>query len=182
MTKKVDEAVDVILDKINQICGKFGLNNIMAQLYAILYFSNKPLSLDEMMDRLKISKASVSINIRNLERYNAVRKVWVKGTRKDYYEAETDIRKVAFDRVRSMFSGRLNEVNDMIDSSEHTLNGIQNSPDKNAEDLKVFKERLQKIIELRDTANFVLNLVNSGNMSAMFSSGKTGEENKNRKA
>jgi len=84
MNEDLVKAQDVFLQKINKICRDFGLNNIMAQLYAILYFSKEPLSLNDMLERLKISKGSVSINIRALERYGAVRRIWVKGSRKDY--------------------------------------------------------------------------------------------------
>src|SRR3989338_5100918 len=102
MNDKLLKAQDLFLDKINNICNKFGLNNIMAQLYVMLYFNNNPLSLDDMVERLKISKGSASVNIRALERYGAVRQVWVKGSRKDYYEAEPDISKIIFDRTKSM--------------------------------------------------------------------------------
>ena len=79
MSEELEKAQDGLLGKLNQLCAKFGLNNIMAQLYTILYLQNKPMSLDEMVERLKISKGSVSTNIRSLERYGAVRKVWIKG-------------------------------------------------------------------------------------------------------
>src|SRR3989338_5938972 len=114
MNENLTNAQDVFLNEINQICSKFGLNNIMAQLYAILYLSDKPLSLDDMVDRLRISKGSASINIRALERYGAVRRVWIKGSRRDYYEAEADIVKVVVGRIRSMVNGRLTELEHMI--------------------------------------------------------------------
>ena len=61
MPYTIEDAQDDILGKINQVCGKFGLNNIMAQLYAVLYLNNKQLSLSELAARLKISKGSASI-------------------------------------------------------------------------------------------------------------------------
>ena len=42
----------------------------------------------EISNRLGVSKSNISINIRMLEEYGLVRKVWVKGSRKDYYAAE----------------------------------------------------------------------------------------------
>ena len=99
MNEKMEKAQDMLLEKVNKFCREFGLNNIMAQLYAILYFSKKPLSLDDMVERLKISKGSASVNIRILERDGIVRRIWVKGSRKDYYEAEIDISKVILERI-----------------------------------------------------------------------------------
>ena len=150
----------MFLEKINSICNKFGLNNIMAQLYAILYLSERPLSLDDMVERLKISKGSASINMRALERYGAVRQVWVKGSRKDYYEAEVDIAKVVLDRIRSMAQGRLSEVDDMI-KSYHKALGLVGSDRKDEEgSVKVFRERLAQLERLYDEAKSMFDLFN----------------------
>ncbi len=68
----------------------FGFGRFAGQLFALLYLSSKPLCLDEIAKELGVSKASVSGTVRQLERWAAVKRVWVKGDRKDYYEAETD--------------------------------------------------------------------------------------------
>ena len=68
----------------------FGLGRILGQLYALLYLSPRPICLDEIVDELKVSKASVSTTVRQLERWTAVKRVWIRGDRRDYYEAETD--------------------------------------------------------------------------------------------
>ncbi len=43
-----------------------------------------------MVKRLKISKGDASLNIRELERLGIVKKIWIRGDRKDFYEAELD--------------------------------------------------------------------------------------------
>jgi DNA-binding transcriptional regulator GbsR (MarR family) len=161
MNEKLTQAQDIILDRINYICGRFGLNNIMAQLYAILYLSDETMSLDEMAERLKISKGSVSINIRALERYGAARKVWIKGSRKDYYEAEDDIVKVILDRARSMAKNRLSEVDAMVSASEQALSSIDVSSEEEKQSTEVFKKRMTKLKELYDKAQTLFNLLNS---------------------
>jgi len=162
MNKNLADAQDVFLGKVNQICNKFGLNNIMAQIYAILYLSDRPLSLNDMVERLKISKGSASINIRALERYGTVRKVWVKGSRKDYYEADTDIIKVIMNRVRSMAQKRISEIDDMLKSSYQILNSVNSSDKEEEEAMKVFKERLDKLKSLHSQMQSIFNLFNSG--------------------
>ena len=161
MTEELIKAQDVFLDRINHICSKFGLNNIMAQLYVILYFSSVPMSLDDMVKRLKISKGSASVNMRALERYGAVQRVWVKGSRKDYYEAETDISKVIKDRVKSMASSRLLAVNEMISSSSNMLSSASVESNTEDESVKVFKERLAKLKNLYEQAQAMFELFNA---------------------
>lgn len=64
------------------------INRVGGQIYALLFLSEEPLSLDDIADRLGVSKSNVSINVRMLEDYRLVCRVWVKGSRRDYYAAE----------------------------------------------------------------------------------------------
>ena len=161
MTEKLEKAQDIFLDKISQMCGKFGLNNIMAQLYTILYLVDKPLSLDDMVDRLKISKGSASVNIRALERYGVVKKVWVKGSRKDYYRSEQDISKVIIDRIKSTAKSRLGEIDDMVNSSYNAINSIKPSNKEEKEAIKKFKHRIDEVKKLYNKTRSIFNLFNS---------------------
>jgi DNA-binding transcriptional regulator GbsR (MarR family) len=162
MNKDLVKAQDILLDRINQVCKKFGLNNIMAQLYAILYLNNEVLSLDDMVERIKISKGSASVNIRALENYGAVKKVWIKGSRKDYYQADTDIVRVIMDRVKLIGKLRLSEIDEMIKSSSKVLNTA--SPSDKDEDaaIRVFKQRLEKLKAFHRQAQSLFDLINSG--------------------
>ena len=163
MNENLIRTQDILLEKLNSLCRDFGLNNVMAQLYTILYFSHKPLSLNDMLERLKISKGSVSVNIRALERYGVVRRIWVKGSRKDYYEAETDIAKVVIDRIRAMSQRRMSEFNEMMES---VYKGLELSPvsgsGKDDEAAKVFKQRMGSLRKLQTKAQTVFDLLNSG--------------------
>ena len=94
MSDSVHELQHGTMETMGRITSFWGFSKIMGQLYGLLYLSPKPLTLDEMAENLSISKGNVSINIRALERWNMVRQVWVKGDRKDFYEAETDFWKI----------------------------------------------------------------------------------------
>ena len=71
----------------------FGLSRLFGQIYVLLYLSPEPMCLDVLTAQLGVSKASISITCRQLESWGAVRCVWVKGDRRDFYQAETDIGK-----------------------------------------------------------------------------------------
>lgn len=94
MTNHVHELQHGTMETMGKITAFWGFSKIMGQLYGLLYLSPKSLTLDEMAESLSISKGNVSINIRALERWNMVRQVWIKGDRKDFYEAETDFWKI----------------------------------------------------------------------------------------
>ncbi|MBL8156890.1 MAG: helix-turn-helix domain-containing protein, partial [Anaerolineae bacterium] len=81
-----------MLDGLGQLASYFGFSKVMGQLYGALLLSAEPLSLDDLVELLDISKASVSMNLRTLEHMGMVRQVWVRGRggRRKFYEAETD--------------------------------------------------------------------------------------------
>ncbi|HSM57562.1 MAG TPA: helix-turn-helix domain-containing protein [Candidatus Sulfomarinibacteraceae bacterium] len=80
----------------------FGFSEVMGRLYGTLLLSPTPLSLDELAERLQISKGSVSMNMRSLERWGMAQEVWMRGERKKYYEAEPDLWQV----MRNVLNGR----------------------------------------------------------------------------
>lgn len=86
----LEEAVDTFIEGAGQVSAALlgMINKVGGQIYALLYLNEEPLSLDDISEKLCVSKSNVSINIRLLEESNLVRKVWVKGSRKDFYAAE----------------------------------------------------------------------------------------------
>jgi DNA-binding transcriptional regulator GbsR (MarR family) len=69
----------------------FGLPRLMGYIVAVLLQSDEPVSLDEITEELQVSKGPVSQIMRRLREHNLVQRVWVPGSRRDYYRAEPDI-------------------------------------------------------------------------------------------
>ena len=93
-----------MLDGLGQLAAYFGFSKVMGQLYGALLLSADPLSLDDLVELLDISKASVSMNLRTLEHMGMVRQVWVRGQsgRRKFYEAETDFWQI----ISNILAGR----------------------------------------------------------------------------
>lgn len=152
MNKNLEVAREKFLGTVGRISYVFGLNKFVAQLYALLYLSRKPLSLDEIAQMLGVSKGNVSINIRELEKWGAVRKIWVRGSRKDYYEADHQIQKVFTKKLKSAIEKRLAEVSEMIaefNSIIKSTNGKLTEEEK--EVAKGYLERIKKIEAFKNT-------------------------------
>jgi len=79
LTNDLQIVHDSMLDGLGQLADYFGFSTVMGQLFGTLLLSAEPLSLDDMTARLGMSKASVSTNMRSLERMGMVRQVWVRG-------------------------------------------------------------------------------------------------------
>src|SRR5689334_15803537 len=72
----------------------WGVNRTMAQIHALLITVTRPLTTDEIMDDLKISRGNANMNLRELCGWGLIRSVIRKGERKEYFEAEKDVWKM----------------------------------------------------------------------------------------
>ncbi|MDF2934816.1 MAG: transcriptional regulator [Paenibacillaceae bacterium] len=79
-----------IIESIGKNMDLYGINLSIGHLYGLLFFQDKPMTLDEMTEAMKMSKTSMSTGVRTLVDLKMVNKVWEKGARKDLYEVEMD--------------------------------------------------------------------------------------------
>lgn len=79
-----------VIESIGQNMDLYGINLSIGHLYGLLFFQNKPMTLDEMREAMEMSKTSMSTGVRTLVDLKMVNKVWEKGARKDLYEVEMD--------------------------------------------------------------------------------------------
>lgn len=79
----------------------FGLNPLMGRIVALLIISKDPQSLDDITEKLEMSKGPISQICRRLKERNLIEKVWIPGDRKDYYKATEDIFGQAFENQKT---------------------------------------------------------------------------------
>ncbi len=99
----------------------FGVNRLMGQVYVLLYLSPEPLCLDQIAEGLGVSKASVSIICRQLGGFGAIKRVWVKGDRKDYYRAVTDVGSLINGGILDVLAKKLDSARVQIERSLELL-------------------------------------------------------------
>ena len=84
-----DPAEQAILDDFVEHMGILGedgqMPRIAGRLLGLFLIETKPLSLRDLADRLKVSKASVSTNTRLLAAAGMIERVSIPGDRQDYY-------------------------------------------------------------------------------------------------
>jgi DNA-binding transcriptional regulator GbsR (MarR family) len=157
MSDTVHELQHGTMETMGRITSFWGFSKIMGQLYGLLYLSPESLTLDEMAENLSISKGNVSINIRALERWNMVRQVWVKGDRKDFYEAETDfwkiVRGVLKEREKKEFDQALGSINGLRKRGEEIHKKAKSADSAFAVD------RLKKLEDFISTMDQVVGMV-----------------------
>jgi DNA-binding transcriptional regulator GbsR (MarR family) len=99
--EELRRARDLGVDACGRIAEFWGFTRTMGRAFGLLYLSHEPLPQAEIQTRLDISAGSASMTLAALGRWGVVHRVWVRGTRREHYQAETDFWK--------MISGVLNE-------------------------------------------------------------------------
>lgn len=88
----------------------WGINRTMAQIHALLLVSPDPLSAEDVMEGLNISRGNVNMNLRELIDWGLVQKVLIPGERKEFFSAEKDIWKVARQIVKERKKRELDQL------------------------------------------------------------------------
>jgi HTH-type transcriptional regulator, glycine betaine synthesis regulator len=110
------------------------------QIYGLLFLSPKPLSLDDFVATLSISKGSASIGTRQLAGWGAIRQVWVPGDRRDHFEAVGDLGQL----LRASYS---EFVKPRLNSSEQRLAAIFGQLEKDVDQGSLSKEEYKFCME-----------------------------------
>lgn len=117
----IDSARLELIEAGGRTVQAFGLNRLLGQIYTLLYLHPDPLCLDDIADSLSVSKASVSISCRQLAGWGAVRQVWLRGDRKDYYTAETDTRTLLNSGILESFRKKLDSAERQLEHTRQTI-------------------------------------------------------------
>lgn len=84
-------AVEQFILRWGDMGGQWGVNRSVAQIQALLYLSDRPLTAEDIADSLGMARSNVSNSIRELINWKLIRRVPVLGDRRDHYEAEADL-------------------------------------------------------------------------------------------
>ncbi|WP_426429473.1 GbsR/MarR family transcriptional regulator [Winogradskyella sp. HB-48] len=92
---KYQEAKEKFISTWGSLGTLWGINKAMAQIQALLFISTKPLSMEDIMEELQISRGNTSMNLRQLIDWGIVTKVLVSGERKEFFTTEKDVQELA---------------------------------------------------------------------------------------
>lgn len=153
---------DSMLNGLGQLSDYFGFSKVMGQLYTSVLLSPEPLCLDDFVERLDISKASVSTNLRTLEHLGMVRRVWSKdrSDRRKFYEAETDFWQI----ITNVLAGREmrdveRAISTMDDNAAILREAMPNMTEDNRELAELYLERIEQIEALFRFAQLILKTI-----------------------
>jgi DNA-binding transcriptional regulator GbsR (MarR family) len=144
------------MSELNEIKEKFilhwgeqgslwGINRTMAQVHALLFVSPEPLSANQIMEELQISRGNVSMALRELMAWGLVSRVHIKGERREFYTTEKDVwmmfRIIARERKKR-------EVDPTIEVLRESVNRLNQMPDAEG---KYEREQIKNLLDFFET-------------------------------
>lgn len=122
MSKSLTKIKEDFTQGLSQISRFWGFPKGMGAIFAVIYLSPTPLSLDEIVQETGLTKGAISTEIRALARMGLVHRSSKLADRKDYYEAETDfyaaIRSILKERQNSEFDRAIRSVRETLETME----------------------------------------------------------------
>src|SRR5437588_6868368 len=89
--KKLPPVVERFILHWGDMGDEWGVNRSVSQIHGLLYLAEEPMTAEDIADTLGMARSNVSNSIKELLSWNLIRRVPVRGDRRDHFEAETDI-------------------------------------------------------------------------------------------
>jgi len=142
------EAKEKFISTWGSLGSLWGINKAMAQIQSLLFISVKPLSMEEIMEELKISRGNTSMNLRQLIDWGIVTKELVPGERKEYFSTEKDVQELA--RIVAKERSR-REIQPVI----KILDEVSNIKDDGSAETKELIKQTKALHDLAETADTI---------------------------
>ncbi|MFL0089362.1 GbsR/MarR family transcriptional regulator [Tenacibaculum maritimum] len=130
----------------------WGINKTMAQVHALLLVSTTPLSAENIMEALKISRGNVNMNVRALIDWGIVRKEFIAGERKEFFVADKDIWEL-FKQITKERKKR--EIEPVL----KILQELQDEVEETSEEVIKFKKVMRDLSSVTTKVNGILDKV-----------------------
>ena len=150
---KLPEAKQQFISSWGAFGTHWGINRTMAQVHALLLVSPDPLTQDDIMEELNISRGNTNMNIRELINWGLVERVILTGERKEYFTAEKDIWKVVKQIVKERKKRELEPMMQLLDKLEDV------EGDKKDKKVKTFVDTVSSIKRLGLQADKTLDVM-----------------------
>lgn len=138
----------------------WGINKTMARMHALLMIAEKPLTTDDVMEALSVSRGNANMNLRALVDWGIVRRVSLPGERKEYFASEKDVWTMCCRIARER---KKREIEPVIGALEDCLTEAGTGKEAAA-----FRRKLEELQELVRMLDFVLGKVGNQEKAAVL--------------
>jgi len=146
-SQRLPPAVEQFVLRWGDMGGQWGVNRSVAQIQALLFLSDRPLTAEDIAETLGMARSNVSNSIRELLGWKLIRRVPMLGARRDHYEAEADLWQIMTHIARGR---KEREIDPAVAALRHVLETADDDPQISATARTRLKE-MQSFLGTLDT-------------------------------
>ncbi|HEV7403120.1 MAG TPA: transcriptional regulator [Chthoniobacteraceae bacterium] len=155
-------ARDEFVTQWGAIGSAWGINRTMAQIHALLITVPNPMTTDEIMADLKISRGNAHGNLRELVSWGLVRSVVRKGERKEYFEAEKDVWKMFCIVMRERSRRELQPAKEVLAHCAERTKGLRGT------EAAAFNQQIKALRDFLDLSDNVIAKISRSEQSKII--------------
>lgn len=118
-------AVEQFVLRWGDMGGQWGVNRSVAQIHALLYLADRPMTAEDIAETLGMARSNVSNSLRELVGWKLIRRAPVLGDRRDHYEAEADLWQML---VRIAQGRKEREIDPMVEALGQVMASVDDDP------------------------------------------------------
>ena len=147
----LQESKQKFIDTWGALGSEWGINKSVAQVQALLLVSTSPISTDEIMEALTVSRGNANMSLRQLLDYGIIYKRVIAGDRKEYFVAEKDIWKwavkIAMMRKQKEIDPVMSVLNELKEETKKDKTADGKEFYKTVDDIHSFTDQLSTLAD-----------------------------------
>ncbi len=127
-----------------------GLPKSIGEIYGLLFVSTRPLTMEDLMNRLDISLGAASQGLKALRAVGAVKAVYSPGERRDHFVADLELSRFASSFIKEQLLPKVEQATERVRRMEAAL------PDLPESERQATKARIDELRQWLDRGRSVL--------------------------
>ncbi|WP_301107758.1 GbsR/MarR family transcriptional regulator [Sporosarcina sp.] len=159
--EQLEKSRERIIETIAQNIHLYGLTPSAGRQFGTMFFNDEPLTLDEMTEKLGMSKTSMSTSVRSLSDLKLVERAWKRGVRKDLYKVKDDWYQSFIDLFSIKWRQSISLHETAVRKSLNDLNKLLNDPSITEEFKETVETDIEKLRYMQDYFEWLDQLVDA---------------------
>jgi DNA-binding transcriptional regulator GbsR (MarR family) len=139
------------IDTWGSLGSEWGINRSVAQVQALLLVSTEPISTDDIMQTLTISRGNANMSLRQLLDYGIIYKKVYAGDRKEYFVAEKEVWKwavkIAMMRKQKEIDPVMTVLQELKEETQQDKTAEGKEFNKTVNDIEAFTKQLSTLAD-----------------------------------
>ena len=152
-----------VAETIGTLMEFWGFKRAMGRVWALLYTRTSAVTAGDIGETLQMSTGAVSMTLAELTKWGVVRRSWVPGDRRDFYEAETSVWKLVSRVIKERELLMIREAKDTFAAADRALQAAAHGASLDEKRTRSFeRERIGQLRALAETGETMLSALVAG--------------------